>query len=184
MRRAFTLPELLVSLLLMSIISLTLTLAFSSAYPALDTTLSRVELDLRCRQALERAVPVLESAMPAQQEALYAPADGADGPAVVFSSNQDFLGSPPVAFDPRAVPPGPFHTYSLGQEGTDLVLRELYANVPPQVLGRNVTTRFHRDGYTLRVSVSAQGRARNSQWQSTPRSWKLETLVGLPAYAR
>lgn len=184
MRRAFTLPELLVSLLLVGIISLTLTLAFSSAYPALDTALGRVELDLRCRLALERTIPLLESAVPAQQEALYAPADGADGPAVIFSSNQDFLGSPPVAFDPRATPPGPFHTFSLGQEGTDLVLRELYANVPPRVLGRHVTTRFHREGYTLRVSVSAQGQARNSRWQSTPRNWKLETMVGLPAYAR
>lgn len=173
--RGFSLPELLVSALLVGILTATLALAVRSVGPALDAIVTRSELDQRCRLAVERAVPVLQSAVPRFQEALYAPADGEEGAVVIFSTNQDLLGNPPASYDPRANPPGPFRTLKLENREETLVLSDASGGGPEQVLARGVRVRFHRAGHLLTLRVSAQARSR---------TWSLETVTGLPAYAR
>lgn len=92
-RRAFSLPELLVSMSMMVAVMVVLIGMYSAARGSFDYGNARLQLQQRCRETLQRISVDLVTAIPGPKgEAIVAPAtNNVDASEIIFYTSEDFL---------------------------------------------------------------------------------------------
>ena len=200
--RAFTLPELLITMALVSIIGLVLTVVYNQSYTSYDHGSTRINLQTKGRQAVERITPVVLSAFPGSGETIYVPdSNGTSASELVVSTTEDWLEpNYPSATTSALMASGVgdigYHTYRVVLRNGDLLLERVVANGAAWDSDTSVTPRTlaHTDLQTtlvefevtresanaLRVRLLMRGKARGANRQERDIEHELETILHVP----
>ncbi|MCE7874655.1 hypothetical protein DYH09_30390 [bacterium CPR1] len=184
-RAAFTMAELLVAMALMGLISIALVNLYSMSVNTLRQGSGHLAMQQRVREAVRRVHPLLSTAIPpnASQEAIYAPPAGPAAPAVTWSTTEDLLGNTPV--DPRA-PSFRLYQLAFNAATSELVLSQLgpLPAPPARVVARNLNqvSFEHISLNTVRMVVQAQEQIRRAAGETTPSTYRSDTLLQIPYY--
>ncbi|GMU54793.1 MAG: hypothetical protein AMXMBFR33_39390 [Candidatus Xenobia bacterium] len=181
-RRGFTVLELLVSSLLLSMIGLATIQIFMASISTYSHQDGRIALYHSARENLERIVPLLVSA-----ESVTFPLAGGTSSTLVFSAGRDYHNQ--VPYNP-ANPIG--YNYRVRLVNNDILL-ELYNGdvaTTTRVLGRSTPERtitglsFTRPAAaasTVQVQVRVQGQVKSARSQLRTIDYMLETAAHVPS---
>ncbi|MGE0492011.1 MAG: PilW family protein [Vulcanimicrobiota bacterium] len=201
-QKAFTLPELLITMALVSVIGLVLTVVYNQSYTSYDHGSTRVNIQTKGRQAMERLTPVVLSAFPGSGQTIYVPdSNGTTASELVVSTTEDWLEpaypSPTTsALSATGLGDITYHTYRVVLRNGDLLLERVIANgsnwdTDPNLAPRSLA---HTDRQTtlvefevtrestnaLRVRLLMRGKTRGANRQERDIEHDLETILHVP----
>ncbi len=184
MRRGLTLPELMVSLSLVALLTLVLTMLFHQTSRVAAMGGNRLDVQQSVRETVRRLGPLLESAVPPEpgEVAIRFPDEGDTALKVEFYSPTDLLGDQPVDLHNPT-----YRLYRIEFSAPSLWLEQL--DPPPTREPRMLAAHLRKveftllDPGTLKVFVEARARGRDVRNQERTFDERLETAIHLPYFA-
>lgn len=185
-----TLAEVLVSAGMILAMTLVLWAVLSGSYTAALHGATTIEMHHRAREAMRRMLPILHSAVRprGELEAIYTPYVGETLPTCHFVTSFDHLagtggGGDPPPYDPHTG--RPLKLYRLLFERGEVVLERATPPFKSKVLARNLyDVGFRRDAVGLvTIIVEVREPSRDASNRITDRSYRMSSMVELPAYS-
>jgi len=183
-RKGLTLPELMISLGLIALLTLALTLVFHQSNRVAAMGGKRLDVQQAVRETLRRLAPLLESAVPPGpgEPAILFPDEGDTALRIEFYSPTDLLGD--QAVDLRNPT---FRLYKIEFSAPSLWLEQV--DPPPTREPRMLASRLHKaeftvlDPGTVRIAVEAREKGKDARNQDRTFEERLETALHLPYFA-